>query len=87
MVEKLTLADVNSAIKSHLQYGNMAIAIVTKDAASFRDALVNNTPSPITYKTPKPAEILTKDKEIETFPLNITSGDVRIIPVGELFVK
>lgn len=87
MVEKLTLADVNSAIKSHLQYGNMAIAIVTKDAASFRDALVNNTPSPITYKTPKPAEILTKDKEIDTFPLNIKSGDVRIIPVGELFVK
>ena len=87
MMDKLTLAEVNAAIKKHLQYGNMTIAIVTRDAASFKDALVNDTPSPISYKTPKPAEVLAKDKEIAVFPIGVKPDDVRIVPVSELFVK
>ena len=46
MMDKLTLADVNAAIKKYWQFGNMQIAIVTKDAAALRDALVNDAPEP-----------------------------------------
>lgn len=87
MMDKITLADVNNAIKKHWQYGNMRIAIITKDAQSLKDALVNDAPSPITYKSPKPESVLNEDKEISTFPLKIKPEDVKVIPVADLFMK
>jgi zinc protease len=87
MMGELTLADVNAAIKKHWQYHDMQIAIVTKDAQSFKDALVSDVPSPITYSSPKPESVLAEDKEIATFPLKVTAENVRIVPVAELFVK
>lgn len=87
MMSQLTLKDVNDAIKKYLQYNNMQIAIITKDAASLKDALVNDAPSPITYKTPKPDHVLAEDKEISVFPLGIKADDVTIVPVAELFEK
>lgn len=82
-LSSMTLADVNNAIKKHWQTGTMQIAVVTKDAESFKEALIKNSPSPITYKTPKPENIQQEDKEIQIFPLNI--GDVRIVKVEDLF--
>jgi len=87
MMQELTVADVNAAIKKYLQYGDMAVAVVTKDAKSFKDALVADVKSPITYKTPKPESVLTEDKEIEAFPINVRPEDVRIVPVSELFAQ
>ena len=87
MMKEVKREEVNAAIKKYWQYGNMDIAIITKDAESFKDALVKNTPSPITYKMEKPAEILSEDKEISTFPLNIKPENVKVVPVAELFVK
>ncbi len=87
MMDTVTLADVNAAIKKYFQYGNMTIAIVTKDAASLKEALANDAPSPISYKTPKPAEVLAKDKEIAAFPLKVNLDNVTIIPVADLFTK
>ncbi len=81
----MTLADVNSAIRKHWQYGTMEIAIVTKDAKAFKDALVNDSPSPITYKTPKPQTVLDEDKEIAVFPVKVNAEDVEIVKVEELF--
>lgn len=87
MMSELTLADVNAAIKKHWQYQNMQIAIVTKDAQAFKDALLSDAPSPITYKSPKPESVLSEDQEISTFPLRIKAENVKIVRVGELFVK
>jgi zinc protease len=87
MMDELTVGDVNAAIKRHWQYGNARIAIVTKDAAAFADALVNDTPSPITYSSPKPAEVLEDDKVLSTFPLKIKRENLHIVPVADLFVK
>ena len=82
-LETMTLKDVNAAIKEHLHYGNMEIAIVTKDAAGFKQALTANTPSPITYKTPKPESIMKEDTEIEKFPVVVKS--VTVMKVEDLF--
>jgi zinc protease len=87
MMKEVRLKDVNAAIKKHLQYGKMQVAIVTKDAGALKEALVKNTPSPITYKTPKAESVLNEDKEISTFPLKVKAENVKILPVTELFVK
>jgi zinc protease len=87
MMDELTLNDVNAAIKNYWQYGNMQIAIITKDAQALKDAIVDNAASPITYQTTKPEAILEEDKKFSTFPLNVKAEDVRIVPVEELFVK
>ena len=86
-LDEITLNDVNAAIKKYWQYGNMQVAIITKDAQSFKDALVNDSPSPITYKTPKPESVLVEDKEIIVFPLKVKAENVKIMPVTDLFVK
>jgi zinc protease len=86
-IDQLTLAEVNAAIKKYWQYENMQIVFVTKDAESLKAALVADAPSPITYATPKPERILEEDREISTFPLKIQAEAVKIVPVGDLFVK
>jgi len=87
MMKTLTREDVNAAIKKHWQNGKMAIAVVTKDAKAFKDALVSDAPSPITYKTPKPESVLTEDKEISVFPVKVKPENVKVVKVEELFVK
>jgi zinc protease len=83
----MTLAEVNAAVKKYLQYENMQIVIVTKDARSLREALVADRPSLIKYPASRPAEVLKEDEEISRFPLHIRRENVRIVPVKELFEK
>jgi zinc protease len=82
---KLTLADVNRAIKLYLKSNAMRIAIVTKDGAGLRDAIVNNKPSPITYNAPKPKEITDEDKIIEAYRIKVRPADVTIVPAEKVF--
>lgn len=85
MMDEITLEDVNNAIKNHLQYDNMKIAIITKDAESFKNNLVANITSPIEYSTPKPESVLEEDKNIIDYKLNIDQNKINIIQVEELF--
>jgi zinc protease len=82
---KLTLDDVNRAIKAYLKSDAMRIAIVTKDAAGLRDAILSNKPSPITYNAPKPKEITDEDKVIEAYKIVVRPADVTIMPVEKVF--
>jgi zinc protease len=81
----MKLEDVNAAIKKHLNAKNMVIVAVTKDAQSFKDALSQNKPSPITYESPKPASILEDDKEIINYPILIPAENITVVPVDQLF--
>jgi zinc protease len=87
MIDELTLDDVNAAIKRHLQYANLKIAIVTGDADGLRAALVSGAPTPIAYDTPKPAAITDEDKEIAAFPLGMVAERVTIMPVDQAFER
>src|SRR6266849_5329657 len=82
---KLTLDDVNRAIRQYLKSNSMQIAIVTKDAAGLRDAIVTNKPSAITYNAPKPKEITDEDKTIEAYKIVVKPADVTIVPVDKVF--
>ena len=74
----LTVDDVNAAIRRHLQYDDLAVGIVTRDAAAFRDRLLANEPSPPTYNTEVPEAIRAEDALIEAFELAINPDRVRV---------
>jgi len=84
-LSKLTLEDVNAAIKKYLATNRMRVVIVTKDAEALRDAIIANQPSPITYNSPKPQEIVDEDKIIQTYPIDVKREQVRITPVEQIF--
>jgi zinc protease len=82
---KLTVDDVNRAIRQHLATDRMQIVIVTKDPTPFEDAVAKNTPSPITYNSPKPKEIADEDAIIQTYRINVKPEDVSVVPVERAF--
>lgn len=82
---KLTLADVNRAIKAHLASNKMRVVMITKDAEALKNQIVNNTPATISYASPKPKEITDEDKVIFTYPIPVKATDVTITPIGKVF--
>ena len=82
---KLTLADVNNAIKTYLSTDKMRVVMITKDAEALRDEIVKNKPAKIAYAAPKPKEITDEDKIIETYPIKVKGNDVTITPVDKVF--
>jgi zinc protease len=86
-LKTLTVDDINSAIKRHVQYKNIAVAIVTKDAQTLKKKLLANEPSPITYTSAVDKAIVDEDKDIMVYPLTINFERIRIVPVQEMFKK
>ncbi|NOY57355.1 MAG: insulinase family protein [Calditrichaeota bacterium] len=85
-IKALTRDEVNAAIKKHLQYKNMKIAMVTQDAESLKKALVEDQPSPLKYSNPKPQAVLDEDKEIEAYPLKVKAENVKIVNIKDVFL-
>lgn len=84
-LSKLTLADVNAAIKKHLTSNKMRVVMVTKDAEGLKKEIIENKPGMISYASPKPADVLAEDKIIGTFPIAVKAADVTITPVDKVF--
>jgi zinc protease len=82
---RLTLEDVNRAIRQYLRPNNMRVVLITKDADALRSAITNNKPSPISYVSPPAQEILNEDKAIEAYKINVRPEDVRVVPVERIF--
>ena len=87
MFDELTLEDVNRAIRKHLQTSNMTIAMVTQNAQGMKQALASGAPSPMTYATPKPPEVLEADKVTAVYPLKILPEKVVVMPVDSTFIR
>lgn len=79
LLSKLTLEDVNKAIKKYLQIDNMDITIVTdvSEAEALAKSLRENLPSPMSYSNQVriglPEGTLNEDAATENFKLNIKS--------------
>ena len=82
---KLTLADVNRAIKAHLANQPLRVVMVTKDAENLKNALVSDAASPIKYNSEKPKAVLDEDKIIESYKIALKPEDVTITPVEQVF--
>lgn len=82
ILDRLTVDDVNAAVRKYLQTENMQVAIVTDDseAAVLAKSLKENLPSPMTYanvvKEGLPGEVLDEDKEIENYKLNVALVEI-----------
>lgn len=82
---KLTLEDVNNAIRKYLKSDSMRIVMITKDAEALREAIISGKTSPMTYNSAKPKEITDEDKVIEVYKINVKPEDVVIVPVTKVF--
>ncbi len=81
----LKLEDVNRAIKKHLSAKDLAVVMITQDAAGLREALVADGFSAIEYDAPKPQDLLDEDKVIGALRIGIRPEAVTIRPVEEVF--
>jgi zinc protease len=82
---KLTLADVNAAIKKHLRADNVRIVGVAKDTGKLVAELTGDAPTPIAYNSPKPQEVMDEDEIVARWPLHLRPEDVKVVPVASVF--
>ncbi|HJT90133.1 MAG TPA: pitrilysin family protein [Bryobacteraceae bacterium] len=82
---KLTRDEVNQAIRRYLRADKLIIVAVTGQAEDLKRQLTSDAPSPITYNSPKPPEVLAEDKTVASFPLHLRPEDVTIEPVDHVF--
>jgi zinc protease len=89
LLAKLTLDDVNKAVKKYWQINSMKITIITdkSEADELAKSLKENTYSPMSYsnlvKAGLPKEVLAEDEEVANFKLNVKN--VTIIKTEETF--
>jgi zinc protease len=89
LLAKVTLEDVNRAIRKYWRSDAMFITIVTdeSEAGPLAESMQKNLPSPMSYsnslKESLPAELLKEDEEVARFPLNVKS--VRIVNSDDTF--
>ena len=82
LLANLTVEQVNAAMKKYWQTNNMFIAIVTDKteavplARSLRDNLVSPMSYSNTLKGVMSNEILMEDKEVEKFPMKVSSVEI-----------
>jgi zinc protease len=82
---RLTVADVNRAVKKYLRADNLQIVGVAKDTAAIKAAITSSAATPMHYNSPKPQDILDEDKKVEVWPLGLKPEDVTVVPVDSVF--
>jgi zinc protease len=82
---KLTVADVNGAIRRHMRAENLEIVGVAKDADLIRTAVTGADPTPVHYNAVKPQDVLDEDKIVERWPLGLRKEDVTVVPADTVF--
>jgi zinc protease len=84
-LKKLTVADVNAAIKKYLSTDNYDAVLVTANAQQLKETLQKDAPSPKEYNSTVAADILEADKTIQS--LKVQPTKIEIVPVAEVFQK
>ncbi len=86
-LEALSLDGVNESIGRHLQYDNMYIVFITRDAEAMKAKLLSGVATPITYATEMSAEHMAEDELIASFPIPVTEENITIIGINEVFER
>jgi zinc protease len=84
-LQKLTLEQVNAAIKKHLRSSDLDVVIITKDAQAMKKAIQSGAPSQPHYVSNPPANILEEDKIIGHYKLDV--GALEVVPADTLFER
>jgi zinc protease len=86
-IPSLAPEKVNAAIRRHVRFSDLQIAIVTKDGKKLRDAILSGAPTPIAYPTPKSKDVVAEDPKIAAFPLRFKPEEIVVVPASQLFEK
>jgi zinc protease len=81
----LTRDDVSRAIRKHLGAAGLDIVVVAKNCEELKKMFLDGAPSPMTYNSPKPPEVLEEDKIVERWKIDLPPDAVRILPVEKVF--
>lgn len=84
-LSKLTLDDVNKAIRKHFSAQNLRIVMITQDAQGLKKRLASDAVSTVKYDGEKPQELLDEDKLIGSMKLNIPESAISITKVDDVF--
>ena len=85
---KLSLTDVNKAVRKYLNFASLCIAVVTQDAEALKADLLANAPSPVKYANPAmPPEVLREDAVIQEYPLAVQGDKITTAPAADFFRK
>jgi zinc protease len=82
---KLSVDDVNRAIRKHLRTTDLDLVVVAKGCEELKKAFLAGAPSPMAYNSPKPPEILEEDKTVEKWKIPFEPEAFRILPVDKVF--
>lgn len=89
LLAKLTVKDVNAAVKKYWRTDRMFVTIVTStsEADALAKSLRENAPSPMAYsnavKAGLPKPVLEEDDAVAVYPLNVKK--VTVVPSAETF--
>jgi zinc protease len=84
---RLTVEDVNRAMKAHLSSTDVVIVAVAKDARGLAAALVADAPSRVAYDSEKPKAVLDEDAVIGAEKLGLSAEAVTVVPVEAIFAR
>ena len=84
-LSRLTVDQVNAAVRRHLDARNLSVVIVTQDAAGLARELASDAFSPIKYDGAKPADLLAEDQVIGALKLNIPADKITMTPIADVF--
>jgi zinc protease len=82
---RLTREEVNAAIRRHLRADRLRIVMAGEGMAALREAILSEGPSPMTYNSPKPEDLLAEDALVSRRRLAIAESEVRLQRVEEIF--
>jgi len=86
-LSKLTVDDLNAAMKKHMSAKNLSVVFITKDATGLKEKLVSDAYSPIKYDGDKPKSLLDEDQVIGNMKLGIKADAVKITPATQVFAE
>ena len=86
-LETITPADAQAALQKYVDPKKLNFVFVTKDAKGLAEALKSGAPSPITYPSPKPADVLSDDALISVEPLPMAVDQVEILPATDVMAR
>ncbi len=84
-LSKMTVEDVNRAVKKYLRADAYHAVFVTDKAADLKMTLEKDLPVGIRYSSEPPAEVLVVDESIQKIKFRPTS--IEIVPVDQMFEK
>jgi zinc protease len=82
-LETMTPDELQATAQRELAPEFFNFVFVTKDAEGLKAALVSQDPTPITYSSRKPAELLATDERIATTPIPVHPSLITVLPAAE----